>query len=327
MLRLRFTVEDLLQVRFAPGPAPLIETGLALAVLRAGSPEASLVRWRRSTTLGLTARAGSAAGRMLQLLRPDGLGPTFIDPPEADLGAALDRVAATGRQQTTAELGRLWQGRRRPAGAWTTALERHEAPAWRELTASLAECRRALLDPWWPRLREGYAADVAWRGRVQQEQGLRAMLAGLVPGATWSGADLLLPGPRAATISLDGGGLTLMPSLLWRGIPLRVRQPDRSLLLVYSALTPLPLVPAPEDPTMDPLAALLGSTRAQALHLLSDPHTTTGLARTLGVSAGSASVHAKTLRAAGLVATVREGKQVRHSCTPLGRLLLAGGTP
>ncbi|WP_069465770.1 hypothetical protein, partial [Actinacidiphila rubida] len=247
MTTLRFTVEDLLRVRFAPEPAPLIETGLALAVLRAGSPDPSLARWRTTTTHRLSARAGSSAGRMLGLLRPDGLGPTFLDPPVADLGEALDRVAATGRRQAAAELARLWHGHRRPAtGAWTAAVESHDASAWRELTRSLAESRRALLDPWWQRLREGYAADVAWRGRVLQEQGLRAMLAGLVPGATWSGADLLLPGRRPATVPLDGGGLTLMPSLLWRGVPLRVRHPDGSLLLVYSALTPLPMVPAPD---------------------------------------------------------------------------------
>ncbi|MFI1097314.1 ArsR/SmtB family transcription factor [Streptomyces sp. NPDC020917] len=326
MLRLRFTVEDLLRVRFAPGPAPLVETGLALSVLRAGSPDPPLTRWRRTTAAGLSARAGAAAGRMLELLRPDGLGPTFLDPPLPDVGEALERVAATDRDQAAAELRRLWDGYGRPAGAWTAALERHEARAWRELTAVLAESHRALLRPWWPRLREGYAADVAWRGTVQQERGLREMLAGLVPGADWAGADLRLPSPRSTTVHLGGQGLTLMPSLLWRGAPLRTRHPDGSLLLVYGALTPLPLVPAPDGPA-DPLSALLGTTRAQALHLLTDPHTTTGLARTLGVSAGSASTHAKTLRAAGLVATVREGKQVRHSCTPLGRLLLAGTTP
>lgn len=326
MLTLRFTIEDLLRVRFAPEPAPLIESGLALAVLHAGSHEPSLAHWRGRTMTGLSTRSGSAVGRVAELLRPDGLGPTFLDPPIADLSEALDKVSTVSRQQTTAELERLWQGRSRPDGAWRAAVEHHEAPAWRELVASLAECWRALLEAWWPRLREGYAGDVAWRGRVQQEQGLRAMLAGLVPGAAWSGADLRLPGPRTATVEVGGAGLTLMPSLLWRGVPLRSRHPDGSLLLVYSALTPLPLLPEP-DRGADPLAGLLGATRARALHVLADPHTTTGLARTLGVSAGSASAHAKTLRAAGLVATVREGKEVRHTCTQLGRLLLAGGTP
>ncbi|WP_225847034.1 helix-turn-helix domain-containing protein [Streptomyces sp. HPF1205] len=324
MLVLRFTVDDLLRVRFAPGPAPLVETGLALAVLRAGTPDPSLARWRRSTTAELTTRASTAAGRMLELLRPDGLGPTFLDPPLDGIGDALDAVAATPQVRAAAELRRLWAGRAAGRGSWTTALERHEGRAWRELIGRLATVHHAVVEPWWPRVRVGFAADVAWRGQVQQRQGLRAMLAGLVPGATWSGADLRLPGPRPASIPLEGRGLTLLPSLLWRGAPLRTRHPDGSLLLVYPALTPLPLVPPPDD-LEDPLAALLGPTRAHVLHLLVDPHTTTALAGTLGISVASASTHAKTLRAAGLVTTVRTGKEVRHSCTELGSLLLAGG--
>jgi DNA-binding transcriptional ArsR family regulator len=114
-----------------------------------------------------------------------------------------------------------------------------------------------------------------------------------------------------------------MPSLFWRGTPLRGAHPDGSLLLVYSALTPLPLVPPP-DAAADPLAALLGHTRAQVLHVLAHPHTTGGLARRLGISAATASGHAKTLRAAGLVTTARDGKSVQHTCTSLGARLLSG---
>ena len=323
MLSLHFTVEDLLRVRFAPGPAPLVETGMALTVLRAGSPDLSLARWRRTTLSGLSTRASATAGRMLELLRPDGLGPLFLDPPLSSLDDALELVAATSAAEASAELQRVWAGSPGDRGGWAAALERHEGRAWRELTAALAAAHQALVEPCWPRIRAGFAADVAWRGRIQQAQGLRAMLAGLVPGAHWSGSELRLPGPRPASVRLWGEGLTLMPSLLWRGAPLRALHPDGSLLLVYSALTPLPLVPLP-DPRTDPLAALLGPTRAQVLQLLADPHSTTGLARTLGISPATASTHAKTLRAAGLVTTAREGRQVRHSCTPLGTLLLAG---
>jgi hypothetical protein len=47
MLVLCFTAEGLLRVRFAPGPAPPVEPGLALAVLRAGRP-ARPPRWTSS---------------------------------------------------------------------------------------------------------------------------------------------------------------------------------------------------------------------------------------------------------------------------------------
>jgi DNA-binding MarR family transcriptional regulator len=50
--------------------------------------------------------------------------------------------------------------------------------------------------------------------------------------------------------------------------------------------------------------------------------TTTELARDLGVSAATVSGHTKALRAAGLIVTVRAGKAVLHSVTPLGARLL-----
>ena len=46
----------------------------------------------------------------------------------------------------------------------------------------------------------------------------------------------------------------------------------------------------------------------------------------MGTSAPSASEHATALRAAGLVHTVRRGRGVVHSLTPLGRSLLNGNS-
>jgi DNA-binding transcriptional ArsR family regulator len=101
---------------------------------------------------------------------------------------------------------------------------------------------------------------------------------------------------------------------------------DRSVVVVYPALTPLPLIDAA---TGDPLAELLGHTRAAVLKLAFTEHTTTELARELQVSAATVSGHTKALRAAGLIVTARAGKTVLHSLTPLGGRLLdsAGGQP
>jgi biotin operon repressor len=321
MLRLKFTPNDLLQVRFAPGPSPLVEGGLALTVVRAGSPDPALTRWRHRFAAALPARVGG----LLELLRPDdGLGPLFLDPPTADADDALAQVLSTPRAEAAALLRRAWRDDDAiPPQA--EALAAGEAGAWRELGGSLEMLVRRVLPPWWPRIQAGFAADVAWRGQVLIAQGLQAMLAGLVPGAEWEhGAVLRLPrAGEQVDLKLVGRGVTLQPSLLWRGTPLRAVHPDGSLLLVYPALTPLPLIPPPEAGA-DPLAALLGPTRAQVLQLLARPQTTGGLASHLGISAATASDHAKTLRAAGLVATARDGKFARHTCTTLGARLLAG---
>jgi DNA-binding MarR family transcriptional regulator len=74
------------------------------------------------------------------------------------------------------------------------------------------------------------------------------------------------------------------------------------------------------------LAGLLGRTRAAVLALAVTPRMTTELARELGISAASASVHARALRAVGLLVTERAGKAVLHSATPLGERLLAEAT-
>jgi DNA-binding transcriptional ArsR family regulator len=60
------------------------------------------------------------------------------------------------------------------------------------------------------------------------------------------------------------------------------------------------------------------------LRALRTPRSTTELAACVGTSAPSASEHATALRASGLVQTVRRGRGVNHSLTPLGRSLLIG---
>ncbi|MFJ2582229.1 winged helix-turn-helix domain-containing protein [Kitasatospora aureofaciens] len=162
---------------------------------------------------------------------------------------------------------------------------------------------------------------------MQREQGLRGMLAGLHPGSRWRESTLEIPVAREAEYRPEGGGVLLLPSAQWTGEPLCGPMPDGSLLLLYPALTPLPYLPedtpAPGADPDEPVAALLGRTRSAVLRLTLREPTTSQLARELGISVASASEHARALRRAGLVSTVRAGRAVRHSCTPLGHRLLA----
>src|SRR6266566_1310109 len=108
---------------------------------------------------------------------------------------------------------------------------------------------------------------------------------------------------------------TVLASTLWTGRPLIGEQADGSAVIVYA--------------TMTPPAGLLGHTRASVLKLVFKERTTTELARELGVSAATVSGHTKALRAARLIVTMRAGKAVLHSVTPLGDRLLesAGSSP
>jgi DNA-binding transcriptional ArsR family regulator len=77
--------------------------------------------------------------------------------------------------------------------------------------------------------------------------------------------------------------------------------------------------------TGQPLADLLGRTRAAVLGAVADGPSTSELARRLGISVASASQHAATLRQAGLIDTHRAGPSVLHTLTPLGADLLRAG--
>ncbi|MBV6697686.1 helix-turn-helix domain-containing protein [Kitasatospora aureofaciens] len=322
VLRIHFTAEDLLSVRFADGPAPLLELGLAVAMLQRGDGGPGFTRWRRS--LG-TARTRAAVAPLRQLVPPTGAGPLFLDPPSADLDQGMDLVRRSTATQVRTELTRITT-----AGLPATTLLRHLADqdrdAWQYLERAMRSAYPALVGTAWPRLRAGFDNDLAWRGRIQRERGLRGMLAGLYPGSRWRSSTLEIPAGRELDVRPDGAGLVLMPSAQWAGGPLVGRYPQ-GMLMVYPALTPLPCLdeptPGPDD---DPLAALLGRTRAAVLRLTGREPTTSQLAELLGISLASASEHARALRRAGLVATVRSGRAVHHSCTGLGHRLLAGGS-
>ena len=92
-------------------------------------------------------------------------------------------------------------------------------------------------------MQAGYRAEVSLRAGIFAQQGVRGVLTSIYPGTTWDGNVLdPIPIEIKLRIKLAGRGVTLMPSVLWRGRPLFARHPDGSLLIVYAAATPLPLL-------------------------------------------------------------------------------------
>jgi DNA-binding transcriptional ArsR family regulator len=303
---MRFTAEDLLQVRFADRPAPLLELGMAIATYQ--RDDAVFTRWTRRT------RLPRQAGALLELIPPSAAGPLFLDPFSEDLEDGMDTVLSTPMSYVRSELMRAT----RPT-PWTKGLARRDREAWRTLEGALRGAHDAVIARERHRIRAGFDADLAWRRMCLAERGVGATLAGVYPGSCWTGTTLEVDVPEETEHSPAGRGLTLLPSAFWTGRPMVGTHSDGSMLLLYPALTPLPLVdPEPGDA----LGALLGRTRAAILELLTEQRTTSEIAMTAGISAASASAHAKTLRDAGLVATRRAGRAVRHVATPLGLGLL-----
>ena len=316
MLQLHFTTEDVLRTRFAPGPAPLMELGLGLATLQGDD---DLFRgWRATARRALPRQAAP----LIQLIPPSGAGPVFLDPLTSGLAEGIDEVLATPTSTVRTELRRVFASDR-PVTPWVRALDARDRDSWSILAAAITSAYDAIIGPSWARIAAGFRAELALRAELMAIEGFQAGLASLFPGSSWAGASLRIPSSRASEVALEGRGLTLLPSALWRGHPLMCAHVDGSLLLVYPSAAPLPLV-ADAD-SADALAALLGLTRATLLREAAVPRTTTELARLADVSIGSASQHAKVLRAAGLVASRRDGRAILHCATPLGLRLLGDG--
>ncbi|MBM9438830.1 winged helix-turn-helix transcriptional regulator [Streptomyces bryophytorum] len=316
---MHFTAEDLLRVRMADEPAPLMELGLALMTLKRRS-DPVFGQWRHRAQRVLPPQARP----VLDLLSTTGTGPLFLDPPTAGFAEGMDTVRSTPRASVRSELLRV-RALERPRASWVRGLADDDRESWQLLERSMTAAYTSLLADAWPRVRAGFQAEVAWRARHLARHGLLATLTGLSSSARWNGMTLEYPPAYDREIRLTGQGVVLLPSLLWTAYPLLAPQPGGPALLIYPAVTPLPLQDAPATP--DPLNALLGTTRAAMLRLLTTQHTTSGLARALDISPPAASMQARTLRDARLITTQREGKSVSHYCTALGLDMITASTP
>ncbi|MFE2552187.1 DUF5937 family protein [Streptomyces sp. NPDC059355] len=315
MLRVHFTAEDLLNVTFASEPLPLVELSMALIAWQRVDEQAVFGRWRSRVSRELPDRARP----LLDLLRPDGDNPQFVEPAVRSLEEGLAAVRDAGPLLTAEQLRRTVARAPGPA-SWLRALWGQDREAWDLLDRAIRCAYEAVVAPQWPRIRQSFRADVAWRTRLLAAHGIKACLASIHPAAAWSDTVFEVGLEPDYEVRLGGGGLMLMPSAFWTGRPLLAGLQDGSHVLHYPAMTPLPLVePGRAEGALD---ALLGRTRAAVLHLLIEQRTTSELARDLDISLPSVSEHTRTLRAAGLITTERDGKAVLHSATGLGVDLL-----
>ncbi len=313
MLRIHFTADDLMRVRIAPAPAPLLELGLAVAQLRRRTDDPVFTHWRHRVS-GALPRPARA---LFDLVPMNGAGPLFLDPVSDGLPDGLDLVLSTPGDTVKSEVGRVRPDH--PDG-WLRGLVEGDGDSQSVLLTALKAAHHTILAPDWHRLRASFDADIAWRGRRLSTDGLAPTLASLFPDSRWNATILEIPSEGNLDIHPGGRGIVLSPSPVWTGGPLVGFASDGTDLLVYPAIVPLPLVD--DRPDGDALAALLGRTRAAMLRCLAREHTTTELAHALRISPSSASSHAQTLKRAGLVTTRRDGKSVRHRATAMGLDLL-----
>jgi DNA-binding transcriptional ArsR family regulator len=336
MLRIHFTDADLARVQVATRPDPLWETVLGLHQLI--GPQWQLTPdcdgWRRRARAELSGRGLGGPVRLLASLAPP-VGPYFPDfltPAEAGegLAAGLEAVRATPPARLRHELALLAAANPHPRRtAYSSHRIPHGGPPLPQVADALRAVHRTVIDPDWTQVAGHVEADRAVRLRALRDGGTTGLLESLRPMAVWRAPVLHVAYPLDRDMRLDGRGLRLVPSRFCRRMPMALGDPGLPPVLVYPAASGGPDVEDGIAPATHPAAlrALLGTTRARVLSALAATATTGELAVRLGISAASASKHARALREASLVASRRDGGTVVHTLTPLGSALLRGELP
>ncbi|MFJ4667483.1 ArsR/SmtB family transcription factor [Kitasatospora purpeofusca] len=331
MIALKFGVADLARTRFVISPFDHLMAGSARLGVHQGSGSRS-ERWWRDVRRNVPHRAV----RFLEVVNASPIGvPDFmvadLDAVRRQLTDELDALLSVPQQAVEEGVAGFGSGPDVP-----TALARlceDGSRGLREVSDGAWALFRACLAPDWPDIRRALEADIAVRARTAARSGIGEMLDSLHPNAVWRDEGVLecTLGDLEGSFDLGGRGLELRPNyFVQRSIGL-LAGPDRQSLLLHPIAAPFAAPaakPAARTPAADGLAAVLGPARARVLRAVAGSDcSTTELARRLGVTPPSASAHAAALRTAGLIATRREGRQVRHTLTEVGHDLLLDNPP
>ncbi|MDL4774696.1 MULTISPECIES: helix-turn-helix domain-containing protein [Thermomonosporaceae] len=320
MLRVHFTGEDLVRTRVAETPDPLWETVLSLHMLRARYGTAVFGEWRLRVRAELR-RTGLSepVKELLFPLTPDAAYfPDFMTPAEGLLGLdeGIAAVLDTPARSLRVQIGRLRFTDGVPPAM--RALAGGDRPVLDELGDALRAYYAVALEPSWPDIRERADVDLAARSVERRTGGVGALLGGFWPMMRWRPPVLEMRHPLDRDLYLDGRGLVLVPSRFCWHRPVPIADPGLPPTIVY----PMRLMPDSVGAAGGSMTRLLGATRAEVLRRTGGGRTTGELARTVGVSAATASCHAAVLREAGLITSRRSANSMVHALTALGAALV-----
>jgi DNA-binding transcriptional ArsR family regulator len=331
MLRIVFTTEDLGRVRIAERPDPLWETVLSVHQLCRQAPQsgpyAQWAGWIRTVARDRVTPWGRV---VRELAPPRRYFPDFLTPAAGvdGLDAGLDAILHTPRNRLRAELAKAGRSGALPSWAEEVADGKPERLRW--LGTAMRRYHQQAIEP--------FQSQIAAQLEAHRSQlicrlvsgGAEAVLSSLGGGVRWERPALTARRyPADLTVELQGRGITLVPSFFCHHGPVTLADDTLEPVLVYPIDPPSDWLQNGWTSTGEDrhLSAVVGQPRAQLLRALSTPAGTTEISARTGMSLSSASEHTALLRNAGLVQSVRRGRRVVHSLTPLGRGLLAGELP
>ncbi|GAB7037326.1 MULTISPECIES: helix-turn-helix domain-containing protein [Catenuloplanes] len=321
MIRIWLGPDDLARTRLLPAPLPLHEV-----------------------FIGVAARTVQPGRELRDLVHPaafpDFLAPLPDTPAPETLDDSLRRLTGAGRPRVRRELIGFTGG---VLNAWHHRLAAGDRPAFRRLADAIRRHHDRHTAP----ASSGAAAhvqrDVRAKTRDLAATGVEGLFATIHPRVRWHNPVLIVDTAHDLDLRPNGAGVTLIPSVAatrpWVGtdpgavfIAYPVTEPPAPGSgpgAPAAVVTPRPARgAAPPAVPGDPLAALLGRSRAALLRAATDPPcTTSDLARRVGISLPSASQHLSVLRAAGLLLTTRHGNAAHHVPTSLAYSLLSTASP
>ncbi|HEY9378405.1 MAG TPA: DUF5937 family protein [Jiangellaceae bacterium] len=321
MIRLRVDSAGVTRIRF--GIAPVHEVIGAARIIRHPSRYPLHRAWsRRNLRRAMSLRLEP----LLALLPERGkYFPDFLDQPPAE-GATtfaedIERVRTTSVRQvrTELEISRTEM----PRNQYRVELSGDPKRAREVLAGCLERIWEHLVEPVWPSLQAVLEADILHRGRRITAGGLAQLVDDLHADISLRDDTLHVRATQRADIDCLRIGVLLVPSVFSDGRLAKLINPPWQPTLYYPARATGLLWSGPDAATANGLARLIGARRTEVLIAAADTATTTSIAATAGVPISSASEHLAALRAAGLVRSSRQGRQVLHTRTPLGDALVS----
>lgn len=312
---------DIQAVRF--GVSPGHELAHAVRVLL--RPERHPLQWGWLREVrGRLPRAGFEL--LSTVIGDDGYLPDFLTAtPRWDMTpeAELDALRSTPLDPMRVDFGKMVL---RSSGSRQRAL--------REMQARPARARAMIADAWhdvwdaaiapvWPQLDRLLRSDIAVRARIIATSGISGMADDLHPNVSWgAGAVRVRLRKHSEQVDCRGSGLVLVPSVMSSWGCMVLTEPPAQPTLFYPARGVTAGWARSQAETADALAVLLGPARADILLGAGVVRTTSQVARDAGIAVSTASHHLAILRAAGLVASERDGARMLHLRSPLGEAMV-----
>lgn len=197
-----------------------------------------------------------------------------------------------------------------------------------QVASTVFEFCRSVVLPSWGQLRDRLEVEREAQARIAISGGVEGLLGALHPRFYWNPPVLEIADAADRDIHLGGRGLLLSPAIFLQARRHALIENEKESGMTTLAFS----VGAAEfgadglndswDAGEQALSALVGTTRAAALRVLTESCTTSALSERLGISLAGASKHATVLRKAGLITTARNRNTALHTLTSLGRALL-----